>query len=100
MDGARQICPQSYVSNCTCLREVRCELVSARQWRHITRQPPSRHRCGEGRVEIAGQAMLQSPSNRDRTVARMPDIGGRTQAPEGSLIGTESSEEHHRCALL
>jgi hypothetical protein len=60
----------------------------------------SRDRGGEGGVEIGRQAMVQSPRNRDRAFALMADIPGWTEAPEGSLIGTESSEEHHACALL
>src|SRR5262249_37090775 len=45
-------------------------------------------------VELSWQAPLELPNERDRAVALVTHIGGRAKAPERSIGGAQSGEEH------
>src|SRR5439155_8644867 len=55
----------------------------------------SSHRGGELGEEVARQAMMETPGDRDGAFTLVRDVGRRTEAPERSVDGTEACEEHY-----
>ena len=55
----------------------------------------SRDGGGELGEQVAGETVMKSPGDCDRTLALVRDVGRRAEAPERSIRRTESREEHH-----
>src|SRR5262245_50416316 len=60
----------------------------------------SRDRGGELGEEIAGQPVMETPSDRDRTVTLVRDISRRTETPERTIGGAQAREEHNVRSLF
>src|SRR5262249_37071026 len=48
---------------------------------------------GEGRVQVAGQVMIEPPREGDRAIAGVADVRCRAEAPEGPVGCPEACEQ-------
>ncbi len=52
------------------------------------REQVLRHRGRERLIDIAGERSMQLPGDSHRLLPDVPSVGGRTEEPEGAVVGT------------